>query len=122
MIWQDAVIAAAQWVFIIALLPVLRGRTKPPKGFCLITSMTLFVCAATNATLDLWISAATVALLATLWLKLAAQQGSTEVTLEWLAHWFRVFTFRPAFKGGTPMIVFVFRQWRYSFMRLIGLA
>ena len=36
-------------------------------------------------------------------------------------HWLRVITLRPAFTGGKPMLVFYWRQWRYSARRALGL-
>lgn len=54
MIWQDAVIAAGELIFVIALIPAMLSASKPPRSTCAITSAVLFIYAGTFASLNLW--------------------------------------------------------------------
>lgn len=83
--WQDAVMAVAQVVFIVALCPALASEHKPPMSTCLVTGAMLLVCAAALATLALWWSAGAMALTGLCWLTLLAQQLRRTTTLK--MHW-----------------------------------
>lgn len=53
--WQDWVLAAIQWVFVIALIPTILHKTqKPTFTTALLTSSCLVVMTFTFATLELW--------------------------------------------------------------------
>jgi len=67
MIWQDLVISIGVLVMIVAMFPSVCGHNKPAKETSLTTAIiltTYFVC---FATLGLWFSAFTEAILAGLW-------------------------------------------------------
>lgn len=73
--WQDWVIAIVQWVFIAALVPSLLHPTeKPTLSTSLTTGIAIFVFAFTYATLGLWTSVVSSAMLGTAWLALAYQR------------------------------------------------
>lgn len=74
MTWQDAVIAAGQAVFMLALLPAVVGREKPPRSTCLLTGVTLAVCAAALLMSELSWGGCAMALTAALWLVLLFQR------------------------------------------------
>jgi hypothetical protein len=71
--WQDGVFTFGALVFIIALIPAVKGPNKPPLSTSLVTGCTLGVFALTFASLDLWYSAATEAAVSALWLVVAVQ-------------------------------------------------
>jgi len=75
MVWQDIVISIGSWLFIIALIPSIRGKEKPPVSTSILTGSVLAVFSLTYATLELWISVASTALLAGAWFILAVQKG-----------------------------------------------
>lgn len=78
MSWQDAVLAAGQVVFILALLPaLLAAREKPPRSSCLVTAVTLFVCSFALGTLELWWSWGAMAVTGGCWLALYFQPRET---------------------------------------------
>lgn len=72
--WQDSVIAACQVGAIASLQPILWGNDKPPRT----TSFTNFVLAsivsASLATLHLWFSTVTAALIGISWLVIGLQK------------------------------------------------
>lgn len=72
--WQDYVISICIAVFIIALIPSIRGTNKPELSSCLTTAAVQFVLTATYITLDLWYSVATGILLLACWTTLGIQQ------------------------------------------------
>ena len=74
MSWQDIVLSAANFVFIVALLPAVLSKEKPPVSTSLMTGTALAVIAAVNASLDLWFASGVVSVTATLWFILAVQQ------------------------------------------------
>ena len=74
MVWQDIVLTAGSWVFIIALIPTLRGKEKPQISTSIVTGCILIVYAFVYVTLDLWISVVSTSALALSWFILAAQK------------------------------------------------
>ena len=58
MIWQDVVIMIACFGFAIALIPSIKGKRKPERSSCLITTILLTAIAISFATLGLWLSVA----------------------------------------------------------------
>ncbi len=74
MVWQDFVFAIGTWIFIIALIPTIRSREKPPLSTSLPTGLVLLVYVFTFATLELWFSMISSSVLAVLWLYLAWQK------------------------------------------------
>jgi len=74
MTWQDIIIAAGQWVFLLALLPSILGKDKPALTTSIATSVVLAVLAFTYATLSLWISTISATLVSSAWLTLAVQK------------------------------------------------
>jgi len=72
--WQDIVFASGQGVFVLALVPALRSRTKPPRSTCLITGSVLALFTFAFASLSFAWSAATSALCAFFWFILFIQQ------------------------------------------------
>lgn len=71
--WEDYVIAVGAIIFIVALVPSLRGDNKPDLKTSLITGTTLLLFVAANVSLRLWFAAITTLILAVLWLVLAYQ-------------------------------------------------
>jgi hypothetical protein len=67
MVWQDYVIAVAQIGFIIALVPTLRSKDKPPKATSFMTVALLTIIAFCLLTLDLYFSAITAFAIAITW-------------------------------------------------------
>lgn len=53
MIWQDIVISAGQWIFIIALIPSIFSQNKPDIRTSLMTAIVLTAFSFTFFTLDL---------------------------------------------------------------------
>lgn len=72
--WQDLVLTAGSWVFIIALIPTLRGKEKPQVSTSVVTGCILVVYSVVYSTLELWISVLSTAALALTWFALAAQK------------------------------------------------
>jgi hypothetical protein len=74
MTWQDIVLSVGSWIFIIALLPSLLGKDKPPVSTSLLTGGILLVYVLVYLTLHLWLSVASTAILGIAWLALGAQK------------------------------------------------
>jgi hypothetical protein len=74
MIWQDAVIAAAQFVGFFALIPSIRSSDKPAFITSALNASILAIIAFCMATLSLWISFITAASISIAWGVLAAQK------------------------------------------------
>lgn len=72
--WQDYVISICIAVFIIALIPSIRGTNKPELSSCLTTAAVQLVLTTTYLTLNLWYSVGTGILLLGCWSTLAFQQ------------------------------------------------
>ena len=74
MSWQDIVLSAGSWIFVIALTPAIRAKEKPPLSTSLMTGTILVVFAVTYATLALWLSVVSTGLVAAAWFTLAIQK------------------------------------------------
>lgn len=72
--WQDWIFTIGQFIFVIALIPTIRGKDKPAFITSLITTIILFSFAATYTTLQLWGSALFASLNASAWGILAVQK------------------------------------------------
>lgn len=55
--WQDLVLTGSSAIFIAALVPTLRGPSKPPVSTCLANAGMLLIIAGTVLTLGLWLNA-----------------------------------------------------------------
>jgi len=75
MVWQDIVLSIGAWLFIIALIPSIRGKDKPPMTTSVLTGSVLAVFSLTYATLELWLSVLSTTLLSGAWFVLAAQKA-----------------------------------------------
>ncbi len=67
LVWQDAVLAVGQLIFIFALFPMLRGTEKPPLATCVIHGLVLASFGVAFVSLTLWFSAASVFVVSGLW-------------------------------------------------------
>ena len=74
MVWQDIILSIGSWLFIIALIPSILGKNKPPISTSVLTGSVLAVFSLTYATLELWLSVASTALLSLAWFLLAVQK------------------------------------------------
>jgi len=72
--WQDLVFSIGSWIFIIALIPTIRGKQKPEFSTSLVTAIILFIFAITYLTLGLLISAISTVGTSTGWFILAYQK------------------------------------------------
>ncbi len=54
--WQDLVFSIGSWIFIICIIPTIRGKQKPEFSTSSITSIVLSIFALTYLTLGLWLS------------------------------------------------------------------
>ena len=72
--WQDFILTAASLVFSAALIPSVLGKDKPAFSTSLMTGTVLGVCSVVYATLSLWFTTFTTALVGILWLTLAVQK------------------------------------------------
>ncbi len=81
--WRDAVFATGSIVFIVALIPTLRGRDKPALSTSLLTGGFLLAYALTYLTMDLWFSAVTTSALGASWLYLGYQRFVTGDWVRW---------------------------------------
>ena len=54
--WQDWVFSIGSWIFIIALIPTIKGKDKPQLSTSLITGTILATFAVAYFTLELWLS------------------------------------------------------------------
>ena len=78
MIWQDALLSAAQVGFIFALLPTVFGPNKPAKSTSFFTSFLVFCCAGALWGLGVYISALLNGICGVLWLTLFIQAYKRE--------------------------------------------
>jgi hypothetical protein len=79
--WQDAVLSVGSLLFTAALIPTIRGSTKPAFLTALVTSAVLTTFVVVYVTLSLWFAAATTALGAACWALLTWQtRGQRRVT------------------------------------------
>ena len=74
MVWQDIVLSIGAWLFIIALIPSIKGKDKPPVSTSILTGSVLAVFALTYATLELWLSVLSTGVLSLAWFLLAVQK------------------------------------------------
>jgi hypothetical protein len=73
MSWQDITIAAGSVSFSIALIPTVKGPSKPALTSSVITAFWLFIFAIVYASLKLWFACATEILATSVWMILAIQ-------------------------------------------------
>ncbi|HEX5744574.1 MAG TPA: hypothetical protein VFX84_03965 [Candidatus Saccharimonadales bacterium] len=73
MVWQDYVIAVAQIGFVIALIPTLRSKNKPPVATSFMTVVLLTVISFCMLTLHLYFSAITALAIDITWLTIGIQ-------------------------------------------------
>lgn len=74
MTWQDIVLSVGSWVFIVALIPSLVGKDKPPITTSLTTGIVLIVYTVVYFTLHLNLSMVSTAIMAVAWLTLGTQK------------------------------------------------
>lgn len=74
MTWQDIVLSVGSWIFVIALLPSIFGKDKPPLVTSLMTGTILVIYAFTYSTLHLWLSVASTGAVGLAWFTLAVQK------------------------------------------------
>ena len=72
--WQDWVFTTGQIIFVIALIPTIKGKGKPAFSTSLTTGLILLAFAFTQYTLELWFSSITATMTAAAWLILAFQK------------------------------------------------
>jgi hypothetical protein len=71
--WQDVVLAIGSLSFSVALVPTIRGASKPALLTSLLTGGWLAVFTVVYATLGLWFASISSAVTAVMWFVLAAQ-------------------------------------------------
>lgn len=74
MAWQDIVLSVGSWIFIIALIPSLISKDKPPTATSVLTGAVLLVYTFVYFSLHLWLSMASTGILALAWLALGVQK------------------------------------------------
>jgi len=67
MTWQDGVLALGSVSFGVALVPTIRGASKPALATSVVTAAWLAVFAGVYASLSLWFACVTSAITASLW-------------------------------------------------------
>ena len=75
MIWQDWLISVGTWVILLALLPSIFSKDKPALKTSLLTGTVLAFFAFAYATLNLWTSTISTALISIAWFVLAVQKA-----------------------------------------------
>lgn len=75
MAWQDIVITVGTLVFVIALVPALISKDKPPVSTSFVSGITILIYAFTFSTLGLWFSFVINIISGSLWLTLAWQKA-----------------------------------------------
>jgi len=78
MIWQDWVFSIGSWIFVIALIPTIRGGSKPALSTSLLTGSILAIFAITYFSLELWLSTVSTIATATSWYILAWQKYNSD--------------------------------------------
>lgn len=73
MIWQDIILMLGGFGFVIALVPAVRNREKPPVSTSLMTGSILVIFVICYAALDLWLAFVATITTAVMWLCLATQ-------------------------------------------------
>lgn len=74
MVWQDVVLTAGQFVFIVALAPSVLSKDKPALATSLLTGSVLAVFVICFASLSLWLAAITTSFSSLTWFILAYQK------------------------------------------------
>lgn len=74
MTWQDIVLSIGSWVFIVALVPSILGKDKPPASTSLLTGGILLIYVAVYYSLHLWVSVVSTGMLGLAWLFLGYQK------------------------------------------------
>ncbi len=72
--WQDWVFSLGQIIFLIALIPTLKGKSKPEISTSVVTSIILAVFALTYFSLGLWFSSLSSIAMTIAWATLAIQK------------------------------------------------
>ncbi len=72
--WQDYALTAVQLFFCVTLIPMLFAKEKPPLLSSVTTALALLVSAGLFFTLELWLAAASQAVVGIQWLVLAWQR------------------------------------------------
>jgi hypothetical protein len=73
--WQDIVFSLGSIVFTIALIPAILKKKYPPVSTCISTGLMIGIYAVTDFTLELWFSALTSAISASLWIWMGIKQS-----------------------------------------------
>jgi len=73
--WQDLVFFAGSWIFIISLIPTIRGKQKPEFSTSVTTTIILLIFSISYLTLGLLLSAIATVGTATCWGILAYQRS-----------------------------------------------
>lgn len=76
--WQDIVLTIGQIIFIIALIPAITHKHKPPFSTGILNAIVLVTFAIVYITLSLWFASVTTGIVAVLWFVLALQSLKTE--------------------------------------------
>jgi Flp pilus assembly protein TadB len=72
--WQDGVFFIGQIIFVFALIPTIKGKSKPALSSSVITGLILTIFALTYLSLDLWFSAVAATATSASWWVLAYQK------------------------------------------------
>ena len=72
--WQDWVFSVGQIIFLIALIPTLKGKDKPAILTSIITSLILSIFVFTYFSLKLWFTTASSIAMTAAWATLAIQK------------------------------------------------
>ncbi len=73
--WQDLIFLVGNWVFVAAMIPTIRGNSKPALQTSLTTAVVLTTFVVCYLTLNLWLAAFSTALSAGTWYVLAYQKS-----------------------------------------------
>jgi hypothetical protein len=74
MTWQDILLTTGAWIFIIALIPAIRAKAKPPAATSLLTAIVLAIFSTCYLSFGLYISAISGSITAICWLILFFQK------------------------------------------------
>jgi len=72
--WQDWIFSVGQIIFLIALIPTLKGKDKPALTTSVVTTIILVVFAITYLSLNLWYSGVSSVAMTIAWGVLAVQK------------------------------------------------
>ena len=79
MTWQDWVFSVGGLFVLVGLVPTIRGEQKPALATSLLTTTLVAIFAATMASMSLWLSALTNALISAVWGILAVQRYRQDI-------------------------------------------